>query len=118
MSVGSSSALIERGYWIQNCYGNLNLPKPTRPPRATLSLATPPPKRIVQLDRDSLTLEVTAGRSGEFRLEINVLDTFEFSAPRSRHAGQATSFQIQDVPERLLTVRAVYPGPKGGLYMG
>ena len=72
--------------------------------------------RFVHLGPDSLTLEVTGDRSGELRLRIGVLDTLKFSTPPSSRAGGATVFRLQDIPDRLLTIRAVHPGPTAGLW--
>jgi len=115
---GHQWSVLERGYWIANCYANLSMPRLRRTPLITSSvpLSNPPPDRVVGLTRDTLTLAYAPGGARRVALNLPVLPTFRFNAPAETMPSGHVAFRTRDLPENRLSVTAAYSGPQAGAW--
>jgi hypothetical protein len=113
---GHQTALLERGYWIANCYENLTLPGGALalPEGARVPLTDPAPTRLSSLGRDRLELELPRGGGGFVEIELRVPEGFETSAPAIRRGGPRIRVRRGDVAGDTLAIAAAYRGPREG----
>jgi hypothetical protein len=109
---GNQTLMLQRGYWIANCYSNLALPAPhpRAPVARTLPLSSPPPIRIDRLRSDRLTLAYGRSRAQNIRLNLRALESFRFDAPVASRDGARVTFSRNQLSDDKLTIIARYPG--------
>ncbi len=113
---GHQTSLLERGFWIANCYENLTLPGGALalPVGARLPLTDPPPVRLRSLGARRLELDLREGGSGWVDIELRVPEGFETNAPASRRGGWRASVRRADLSGDTLAIAAAYRGPREG----
>ena len=111
---GHQSALLRRGFWVANCYTNLELPAlAKRIPRGQrLAISYPPPERIRYLSVNEIALEYPAGLL--VSLHLRTLEGFELSVPFFRNRNRVV-IRGADQSEGVVSIRAIYPGPRTGV---
>ena len=111
---GHQSALTRQGLWVANCYTNLELPALAKqiPRGRRLAISYPPPDRVRYLSKNEIALDYPAGRL--VSLNLRTLEGFEFNVHPFRHRNRVI-IRSADQTEGVVSIRAVYPGPRTGI---
>jgi hypothetical protein len=110
------TALLQRGYWIANCFEALTTPEPKLQilPRAITVISIPPPTRLERITYDSLTLAYPPKLERDVFLVVPTLPWFRYSdAPIGKWEGRQV-FARSDLAGSEFTITADYPGPARG----
>jgi hypothetical protein len=115
---GHREALLERGWWIANCYENVTIPGPplSAPVRARIPLATPAPVALESVGRDRLTLRFDPDYRGPIRLNLPASELLEYEPEPSGLRDGRAHFRAAALPGHRLQVRARPPGPGEGAW--
>ncbi len=112
--------LLRRGYWIANCFEDIDIPNAldNGPAGMRRSITTPPPERLVAMTGDSLVLAYApAGPGATVRLNLPHFPAFRYNAsPLAASPPGSVVFRRADPPGGKLTISAHYPGPREGAW--